>query len=76
MLIKRPLAIKVDYMNEDLDDFLGQEFRGFEARVIQHEIDHYFGHDYLRKSLEIKIIDPKLREKNQEECDELVRKFQ
>lgn len=66
MLIKRPTSIRINYTDENLDDYFDQQFDGFEARVIQHEFDHYFGYDYLSKSLAIQITDPVLREKHQQ----------
>lgn len=47
----------------------------FEARLVQHEMDHYLGVDFLRKADKLEIIEDNLREKHQEECDQLMKKF-
>jgi len=47
--IERPISIKLEYMNEN-NEILEDEKDGFEARILQHEIDHLSGKlfvDYL-----------------------------
>ena len=47
--IERPESITVEYINEK-NEIIGEKKYGFEARVLQHEIDHLEGKlfiDYL-----------------------------
>jgi len=47
--IERPESITVEYINEK-NEIIGEKKNGFEARVLQHEIDHLEGKlfiDYL-----------------------------
>jgi peptide deformylase len=42
VVIKRPIQITVEFTNENGKEFR-QDFKDFEARIIQHEIDHLKG---------------------------------
>jgi len=47
--IERPSSIQIEYTNED-NEIIVEDKKGFEARVLQHEIDHLSGKlfvDYL-----------------------------
>ena len=60
--IERPSSIKIEYTNEK-NKIIKEEKEGFEARVIQHEIDHLQGKlfvDYL-SSLRRNIILNKIK---------------
>ena len=43
-------------MDEWLKDYK-EELNNFEARIFQHEYDHFWGQDYLAKSIKVEIID-------------------
>lgn len=51
--LKRPDAIKVDYLNEK-GEKVTSLFDGFEAQIIQHEIDHLNGVLFTDRLLEQK----------------------
>lgn len=51
--LKRPDSIKVDYLNES-GDKITSLFGGFEAQIIQHEIDHLNGILFTDRLLEQK----------------------
>ena len=60
--IERPSSVKIEYINEK-NEIIKAEKKGFEARVIQHEIDHLQGKlfvDYL-SSLRRNIILNKIK---------------
>lgn len=41
-MVKRPLAIKVSYLNDEGDE-IEEELFDFKARVFLHELDHING---------------------------------
>ncbi len=49
--IKRPSKIKISYLDENGKEQI-EEFSGFEAQIIQHEIDHLNGILFIDKILE------------------------
>ena len=51
--IKRPNFIKIKYQNE-LGKEITEEFKGFIAQIIQHEIDHLNGIIFIDRVLEQK----------------------
>lgn len=51
--IKRAQKIKIKYMNEKAKEII-EEFKGFNAQIIQHEIDHLNGTLFVDKILEQK----------------------
>ena len=56
--IERPSIIQVEYLNEK-NELIKEEKKGYEARVLQHEIDHLSGKlfvDYLSSLKRNKII--------------------
>ena len=67
--IERPSSIKIQYLNEN-NKIIEEEKNGFEARVLQHEIDHLSGKlfiDYLsslKRNLILKKI-MKLKKKGE-----------
>ena len=47
--IERPASIEIEYINEN-NKIINEEKNGYEARILQHEIDHLYGKlfvDYL-----------------------------
>ena len=47
--VERPVSIKIEYTDED-NKTVKEKKEGYEARILQHEIDHLYGKlfvDYL-----------------------------
>ena len=49
-VVERPLHVRLDYIDEGGADRSG-EFRGWPARIVQHETDHLAGTLYIDKAL-------------------------
>ena len=60
--ISRPKKIRVRYVNTDFEE-VEEEFEGFAARMIQHELEHLSGHVFTDNLAPIrrKMIEKKLR---------------
>ena len=51
--LTRPEAIKIKYLNEK-EEKVEESFKGFDAQIVQHEIDHLKGKLFVDKLLEQK----------------------
>jgi peptide deformylase len=54
-LVKRSLSVKIKYQDVD-GEFCEEEFYGWIARIIAHELDHLNGELFIKKSREVRKI--------------------
>lgn len=67
-LIERSLKIKVTYRDLDDKEHVDEEYKDFEARIIQHEVDHINGVCLVGAFYEKAKEDPSIIEKNEKEA--------